>query len=204
MAKLSTAEILSKRKPNRKSTPILLEPDLKAEIEKTIADITVEEQRKRKDKSLADTDVTALKEKLVDLYTQAESHTVHFTFQDIGRKPFVDLMKAHRPTEETLQMFDELGEGRPEFEPDTFAPALIAAASFDPLITPEEAEAICASWSEGDIEALFMTAYTACRERTSIPFSEAGIAQNGSIEPSSTTGSVTGLDGKDGTETSTK
>lgn len=204
MPKLSTAEILQKRKPNRKTVPILLESDIKDEIEKLVADIDQEERRTRRAKSLADTDLTEMRAKLLSLYEKAEEHTAYFTFQDIGRRRFVDLVKEHPPSDETKKTFTDLGEDIPEFEPDTFAPALIHATAVDPPISLEEAEEICATWSEADIDSMFLGAYIVCRERTSIPFSEAGIAQNGSTEPSSTIGSVTALDGKDGIETSTK
>jgi hypothetical protein len=207
-SRLTTSEIIAKRKRNRKSATVLLDPDLKDEIDKLAADIAAEERKgKRLGGSLAENSsvtIQSMREGLATLYENAKAHSATFLFQDIGRHEFVELLKEHRPTEETLKYYEEEGQDRPEFEPDTFVPALLHLSSYEPKITPEEAQDIYTTWSEGDIETLFMAAYIACRERTSIPFSEAGIEQIGSTEPSSTTGSTVALDGSDGTETSTK
>lgn len=201
----TTADILAKKKRNRRSATVLLDPELKDEIDKLAADIGEAEKRARRTgASLADNPVGAMKEGLATLYENAKAHSATFTFQDIGRHEFVELLKAHRPTEETIRYYEEEGQDRPEFEPDTFVPALLHLASYEPKITEAEADEIYTTWSEGDIENMFMAAYMACRERTSIPFSEAGIEQIGSTEPSSITGSTVALDGSDGTETSTK
>jgi hypothetical protein len=77
--------------------------------------------------------------------------TVTLTFQALERGQLKDLIAAHPPTEED----EEQGS---EFHFDTFAPALIAAASTDGM-PAEYAEHAVKAWSLADSQALWNAAW---------------------------------------------
>ena len=166
------SDILREKKPNTKTVDIVLDADLAGEIrlkEQELAQI-----RMRKDRSLAD-GVGPIQRELDALYENAADIAVTFTFTDIGRKTFDELILAHSPTKAQKDHIAELGGGILEFNIDTFPPALLAAAASDPEMSLEEATQIFDNWGSGDAEILFSTALLVCKERTSVPLSRSGI-----------------------------
>ncbi len=166
------SDILREKKPNTKTVDIVLDADLAGEIrlkEQELAQI-----RMRKDRSLAD-GVGPIQRELDALYENAADIAVTFTFTDIGRKTFDELILAHSPTKAQKDHIAELGGGILEFNIDTFPPALIALAASDPEMSLEEATEIFDTWGSGDAEILFSTALLVCKERTSVPLSRSGI-----------------------------
>lgn len=174
-------EIVRLKKPNRKEAPILLDSELSAEITKKQQEIEALDRKVKssRGKSLADTtgkELLTLSEELEALLDKAEESTVIFTFQDIGRKKYDDLVRDHPPTDDQKKEFKEQGgNGVLAYNPETFPQALMSKTCIQPIMTLEEAEKICEEWSEGDIETLFFTAIAACKERTSVPLSKRGI-----------------------------
>lgn len=72
-------------------------------------------------------------------------------FQALERKPYMELIQAHPPTEEQAE------DGSPWNE-NTFCPALIAAASLNG-ITEEDAAHYMEEWAQGEAVTLWNTAY---------------------------------------------
>jgi hypothetical protein len=97
------------------------------------------------------------------------TNEVTLKYQAIGMRAYDRLVSKHPPKPE------QRAEGS-SFDMDTFAPALIAACSVDPEITPEQAKAIWNSddWSRGDVMVLFRNAVELNNRGLDIPFSEAG------------------------------
>lgn len=89
-----------------------------------------------------------------------ENNSVEFTFRNIGRRRVEDLILDHLPTDKQIQRAKDLGAGRPEYNPDTFPPALVAACLVSPKFTPDEIADMYESedWSGGELDALFGTA----------------------------------------------
>lgn len=178
--KPSLEEIRRRKKPNRKQVAILIEPEISHQIkekEQEIARLEIE-IRKAKNQSLANPYPKQLEQaqkELAALQKEAEENSVIFTFQDIGRKRYDDLITANLPTKQQKEDYKEGGgEGVLAYNPETFVPALISACAIEPEISLEEAEEICQEWSEGDIESLFFTALAACKERATVPLSKKG------------------------------
>lgn len=187
------SEIKRIKKPNQRSCHILLDSSLSHRIDEKVREIELLERR-QKGKiggSLADTTVKELEQLIAELETleeEAAEYTVEFTFQDIGRRAYDDLLKEHRPSEDEKKEYKEAGgEGVLGYSTATFPIALISRCSLTPKITIQEAEEIFNEWSEGDIELLFMTALTACKEPTSLPKSRAGTARTRALQQNSTT-----------------
>lgn len=91
------------------------------------------------------------------------------TYQAINGLEYDKLIAKHPPT--PAQKADGLN-----FNPDTFAPALISAVSYEPELTYAQAEQLYHSpeWSGGEMSTLYITAQRVCNAGLDIPFSEHG------------------------------
>ena len=167
------SDILSAKKPNTRTVDIILDSDMAGEISMKQLEIEQTKQRSKGRKSLAE-GTQALEQELDDLIDVASEMAVTFTFTDIGRKNFDDLVHAHQPTEQQRKQIADLGGGILEYNTETFPPALISAAASDPEITLDEAQEIFDEWGQGDAETLFSVALIVCKERTSVPLSKNG------------------------------
>lgn len=90
-------------------------------------------------------------------------------YRAIGSSEYDQMVSAHPPT--TAQKKD----GH-VYNPDTFAPALVAAVSFEPKLTREQAQALLTSaeWSGGEVMAIFMNAMRLQNAGLDVPFTDAG------------------------------
>jgi hypothetical protein len=97
------------------------------------------------------------------------TNEVTLKYQAIGMRAYDKLVAKHPPKP------DQRAEGS-SFDIDTFAPALIAACSVDPEISPTEAKDIWDSedWSRGDVMVLFRNAVELNNRGLDIPFSVNG------------------------------
>lgn len=97
------------------------------------------------------------------------SNEVTLKYQAIGMRAYDRLVAKHPPKPE------QRAEGS-SFDIDSFAPALIAAVSLDPEISPSEAKTLWDSddWSRGDVMVLFRNAVELNNRGLDIPFSENG------------------------------
>jgi hypothetical protein len=97
------------------------------------------------------------------------SNEVTLKYQAIGMRAYDRLVSKHPPKPE------QRADGN-SFDIDSFAPALIAACSVDPEISPTEAKEIWDSddWSRGDVMVLFRNAVELNNRGLDIPFSENG------------------------------
>jgi len=98
----------------------------------------------------------------------ADAATVAFTFRALERPKLAALLKAHPPTAAEVQEYrdarKELGMpaiGSPQFNADTFPPALLVASVVEPAMTLAEANQLWAEWSEAETSALFTAAWNA-------------------------------------------
>jgi len=97
------------------------------------------------------------------------TNEVTLKYQAIGMRAYDRLVSKHPPKPE------QRAEGS-SFDIDTFAPALIAACSVEPELSPSEAKAIWDSddWSRGDVMVLFRNAVELNNRGLDIPFSVSG------------------------------
>jgi hypothetical protein len=97
------------------------------------------------------------------------TNEVTMKYQAIGMRAYDRLVAKHPPKPE------QRAEGS-SFDIDTFAPALIAACSVEPEISPAEAKQIWESeeWSRGDVMVLFRNAVELNNRGLDIPFSVSG------------------------------
>ena len=82
-------------------------------------------------------------QRIADLEAEIESAKVTFTFRALPRREYVDLISAHPPTKKQLadlatKSSDPLRKPSLEFDPERFPIALIAACSFDPVMSEDD------------------------------------------------------------------
>lgn len=102
----------------------------------------------------ADTDLTqrlvAKRAELDQLRDRLRPTIITFKFQAIGRKSYDRLIEKYPPTEVQIEKYeaekqkardkgDEVPDADLEWDMDLFPPAIVAASSYDPQITLEEA-----------------------------------------------------------------
>ena len=94
------------------------------------------------------------------------SNELTLKYRAIGMRAYDKLVSEHPPR--------ALSGRRVLLNLDTFAPALIAACSVEPEITPGEARAIWDSpdWSRGDVMVLFRHAVDVNNRGLDVPFTE--------------------------------
>ncbi len=87
-------------------------------------------------------------------------------FQALGSKNYDDLIAAHPPTAKQKK-------DNGVWNPDTFAPALLAACSVEPEIPGDTAVQIwqSESWSRGELMDIFMALVELNAEGLNVPFS---------------------------------
>lgn len=84
-----------------------------------------------------------------------------FAFRSIGRLAYQELRDRHPPQEQDHEDVKAQGIGqRAAYHAETFAPALIQAASLDPVLTGEDIAEIFDgdAWNESEITQLYMAA----------------------------------------------
>jgi hypothetical protein len=86
-------------------------------------------------------------------------------YRALPSKKYDEMIEAHPPTAEQKK------QGQ-IYNIDTFAPALISAVSYEPLLSVEEAAEIYNSpdWSGGELTTLFIKAMQVCNAGLDIPF----------------------------------
>lgn len=139
-----------------------------AQTELAVAERALARARKDDDVKSAREEVDSLKAKVAELDAAAARNLVRFTLAAVTKEDFEDLKDEHPPTREQKSA---AGDDKPEWNTDTFPPALIAAScvrvetpdgTADGL-TLEEAQAIwrSRSYNEGERGQLFNAAIVA-------------------------------------------
>lgn len=162
-------DILSRAKARETSVDVCLAGDLLAEHQHLVAELerAAHEHENRAARSLADENpAVPLAGRIRDLETQIADATVSFRFRALPRSKYRALEAAHPGR-----------DGKAEaWNPDTFAPALIAACSVDPVMSDADVARLLDTLNAGQTEALFEGAWTACNEAPKVPFSAAASA----------------------------
>lgn len=100
---------------------------------------------------------------------QVDGQELAMTFQALSSHDLDRLQSKHAPTS------DQRVRGL-QFNPDSFAPALVAACAKDPELSTADANDIWKSdaWSTGELNFLFDTCTGLCMEGLDIPFNARG------------------------------
>ena len=173
---MSVADILASRKPRTRRVRFLFDGDLADEIDRTRSAV----RRAVADGSaIQSTEVRDLQTKLDELEAAADAATVEFVFHAIPRSKLDELSAAHPPTEDQWSRYRERVKANPllsppEFDPESFAPSLIAVASADPKMSEAEAAELWAGLSDGEAGRLFDAAWSVQKHGSDRPLSQSG------------------------------
>jgi hypothetical protein len=94
-------------------------------------------------------------------------------FRSIGRKAYDALVEEYPPTEEQIteyradnpQRDGSPGKGKPAYNIETFAPALIAASCVEPEMTVEQVTELFDGWTSVEIQELWVAALAVNTQR---------------------------------------
>lgn len=151
-------EILAKAKPREHTVRICLAGDVAAEVDRLEAEL--QGVAGWQAQSIADQNpAVAIAEKIAAARERMREAEVPFTFRALGRKAWSDLVADHPSTNE--------GEA---WDADTLPPALVAACAIDPVMTPEDVDALFEQLNEGQREDLIAAAWQVNGEATTVPF----------------------------------
>lgn len=161
-------EIQKRKKPLTKSVDVLMNGVLADEIEKLEDELRSAQSasRSRFAPSIADNplDTAALEEKIEKLKKKAQKDVVTFVFRSIGRARIEELSRKHPPK-------GDLKKQGAAWDPETFAPALMAESCTDPEMTVEQATILWddPDWNQAELMTLFMGALEVNTEKPNIP-----------------------------------
>ncbi len=189
---VSLSDLRGKKKPVTRSVEIFLDSDVAQAVNR--AEVALERAEDRLSQRPGDVGLQAKRDEAkVELERlQAEAvetgAVVSFTFRSIGRKAYEKLIEDHPATSEQQKQAREDGQAaglsaqlsRLQWNSDTFPPALIAAASYEPKITDEEAWElfhVSDDWNSAELTSLFVTARDAQQARD---VADLGKSRNGS------------------------
>lgn len=103
-----------------------------------------------------------------ELSFKLDKNEVLVTLKAVGSQAYDELLAEHPPTKEQQK------DGN-TYNPETFAPALIAACMETPKISYDDAVAIWTSteWSRGEVTQLFLACIDVCSKGLDVPFTAA-------------------------------
>lgn len=128
-------------------------PDIKLPAVKT--DVTTLDRLKRK------------RPRTKTITVAVDGEEIELTFKALSAEELDALQSKHKPTtEQRARGF--------AFNPNTFAPALVALCSYDPEMTLADTTEIweSPSWSTGELNQLFDTCSNLCMEGMQVNFSK--------------------------------
>jgi hypothetical protein len=106
-------------------------------------------------------DVEPLQAAVTAAQEALDEATMWFTFAGLGRSAFARLIDEHPPTPQQLADAEKISRAAPTFDPDTFAPALLAASCVSPAgLGVEDFLAIYSdpAWNVEELGSLFAAA----------------------------------------------
>lgn len=184
MSTVPTAdEIDQKFKPTKARAVICLDSDLVLEI----ARLTEEMDREHGiDQGTNRTAVApGIAERILELRALAKESEVEFVFASIGRLAYSDLMRRHPATAEQQAEAAAAEIGKLAYNPDTFQPALFAAACESPTgTTPAWWVRKFDEWGLGQIQRLWRACLAAQMGVTELPKAEDAFELMGGSAPS--------------------
>lgn len=177
---MDITEILAAKRPNTRSTRILLEPDLRLRLDE--AERSLPRVRRDDEKLNRRPEAPVLEAEIEELQKAIDAASVPFTFQALPRRDFLKLVDECPPRpDDTEDGFD--------FNPEELGPRLIAASALEPTMTVAQAEEIWNGWEDAVVTDLFALAFRVNKEVREVPFGK----RSSDAIPSSTKSSTTAL-----------
>lgn len=107
-------------------------------------------------RSASEEDKAALAKREVKLREQVRDATVTIAIQAIGGANYDYLVEQHPASADQVEKAKAKNESPPNYNLETFAPALIAASVVEPELSLEDAKQLWQDWNTGERLTLFM------------------------------------------------
>lgn len=157
--KASIADVIASARLRETEVQLCLDGQLTAEADRLQAQLDAMRPRLATG-SLADVDPrVAIERELEEVHALMRDNLTTFRFRALGRKAWSDIKAKHPPRDD-----NEL------WNPDTFAPALVAACAIEPEMALEDAEALFEVINASQVGDLWAAAYGANVGETKVPF----------------------------------
>jgi hypothetical protein len=151
-------DILAKAKPREHTVRICLAGDVAAEVERLEAELAATSSWQQQ--SIADAHPgIEIAKRIKEARERMTAAEVPFTFRALGAKAWSDLVAEH-PSDKPDEAWDD----------ESLAPALVAACSVDPVMTPDDVEALWEQLNLGQRQELINAAWSVNGEATTVPF----------------------------------
>ena len=161
-----------RKKPNTKKVLVVLDPDLADEFNaaRQRLDRAKIRYESRPDTPEYITEHDQAKAEFDALRERIDDELVEFSFRSIGPKQFEELLLAHQPTPEQRAEAKRKGDDPPNWNPDTFPQALVAASLMSPKMTEAEVKELYndPDWSGGETSQFFFAALDANSNRRTV------------------------------------
>lgn len=167
-------ELKARRKPRTKTVAVAIDEGIMEEIATLERAIPLQEHLDETENRRPQ--APKLKAKLEKLRAEAQAVAEEFTFRELPRPAFRDLIAAHPSDDQTLR-WDE----------DSFAPALLHATCVSHEFTVEQWTEMWQEWGAWVTAPLFATAYEVCDKPSRIPFGWRKSGETRASEPNSDT-----------------
>lgn len=165
----SFEDLQARRKPREKSVAVVIHDDeLVQQIDQL--ETAIVRQRHIDETQNLTNKAPKLEDELEELKRSAMDLAETFTFRELPRPTYRQLMAAHPSSDKGLR-WDE----------DTFAPALLAATCVSHDFTEEQWKEIWDGWGAWATAPLFSTAYEVCEQPSQVPF---GLRKSGGTRDS--------------------
>ncbi|MFE7609249.1 hypothetical protein [Streptomyces celluloflavus] len=155
MSPRTLASVRSEIRRPTKTVELLLDGELVERVERLEHEHA--EALRTDEESNAPDRAPAIAVEIDALREQAEESRQTFTFQALPHRAYRRLLTEHPPTVEQIAQAKDNGLEASAFDPDTFAPVLVAATCTDPTGTPEEWAEMWGELSDGQVATLFTT-----------------------------------------------
>lgn len=154
---ITFADVRAKIQRPRRVVDLIMDATAAAEVD--ALEQLLERAQRHDEATGADTAPTVAK-RLQRMESQAEESRVRFTLEAVTHRAYQALRAEHPPTKEQIEKAAaQGGTDEPAFDPNTFAPALVAAQLVDPQ--PASAEEFTGFWdsiSDGQLTRLWLAA----------------------------------------------
>lgn len=151
-------DILAQTKRREHTVRLCLAGDVAAEVERLEAELQATQSWVQQ--SLADAHPGAeIAKRIKEARERMEAAEVPFTFRALGAKAWSDLVAQH-PGKEKDEAWDD----------ETLGPALVAACAVDPVMSPDDVDALFEQLNLGQRQELVGAAWSVNSEGTTVPF----------------------------------
>lgn len=166
---MNIGDVLARKKPQRRSVPVLLEPDLAEKHALLLLDLRKAERVavRSNDRDIQDAPVL-IADAIEALEGEVEDATVTFVVEAVGAERWSELVGEHPPTPE------QEAEGWP-YDAESMGPMLLSESIVEidgepETVSEKQAAKIWNDWSDAERSVLFLAAVAVNREVRNVPF----------------------------------